>query len=210
MLDESFIHPITILSALPSAGVGALPSLMLFGYDLSVIAIARHHPADRHREEERDHDDRLRARGGAHRRQVARCEAIHEACLLRFRPIMMTTFSRADRRPAARARDTAPARSCAARSASPSSAVCCCRRADALHDARHLPLPRSPRAPIRRESRPASRAWPRRQADRLSVVERHDHVIGGEGTAGCMSPPPSPAEPGRAVEIRRRARWRNR
>ena len=39
MLYESYIHPITILSTLPSAGVGALLTLMLFGYDLSVIAM---------------------------------------------------------------------------------------------------------------------------------------------------------------------------
>jgi len=39
MLYESYIHPITILSSLPSAGVGALVMLMVFGYDLSVIAI---------------------------------------------------------------------------------------------------------------------------------------------------------------------------
>ena len=39
VLYESYIHPITILSALPSAGVGALLALMLFGYDLSVIAL---------------------------------------------------------------------------------------------------------------------------------------------------------------------------
>ena len=39
MLYESFIHPITILSALPSAGVGALLMLMLFGYDLSLVAL---------------------------------------------------------------------------------------------------------------------------------------------------------------------------
>ena len=39
MLYESYIHPITILSALPSAGVGALLMLMLFHYDLSVIAL---------------------------------------------------------------------------------------------------------------------------------------------------------------------------
>ena len=38
MLYESFIHPITILSALPSAGVGALIMLMLYRYDLSLIA----------------------------------------------------------------------------------------------------------------------------------------------------------------------------
>ena len=53
----------------------------------------RHHPADRHREEERDHDDRLRARGRARRRARARASAIYQACLLRFRPIMMTTMA---------------------------------------------------------------------------------------------------------------------
>ena len=52
----------------------------------------RRHSADRHRQEERDHDDRLRAAGGADRRQEP-AEAIHQACLLRFRPIMMTTFA---------------------------------------------------------------------------------------------------------------------
>ena len=39
VLYESFIHPLTILSTLPSAGVGALLALILFGYDLSVIAL---------------------------------------------------------------------------------------------------------------------------------------------------------------------------
>ena len=68
VLYESFIHPLTILSTLPSAGVGALLALMLLGYDLSVDRTDRHRAADGHREEERDHDDRLRARGRARRR----------------------------------------------------------------------------------------------------------------------------------------------
>ena len=60
VLYESYIHPITILSTLPSAGVGALlalthlPHRFLFGY------AHRDHPAHRHREEKRDHDDRFR------------------------------------------------------------------------------------------------------------------------------------------------------
>ena len=62
VLYESYIHPITILSTLPSAGVGALLALMLAGNDLGDHRDHRHHPADRHRQEERDHDDRLRAR----------------------------------------------------------------------------------------------------------------------------------------------------
>jgi hydrophobe/amphiphile efflux-1 (HAE1) family protein len=91
MLYESFIHPITILSALPSAGVGALIMLMLTGNDLSLIAfigiilligIVKKNAimmidfalnAERHE-------------GRSPR------DAIHEACLQRFRPIMMTTM----------------------------------------------------------------------------------------------------------------------
>jgi hydrophobe/amphiphile efflux-1 (HAE1) family protein len=92
VLYESYIHPITILSALPSAGVGALVWLMLFGYDLSVIAIVgivlligivkknAIMMIDFALEAERDHGK-------------SPVEAIHEACLLRFRPIMMTTMS---------------------------------------------------------------------------------------------------------------------
>jgi hydrophobe/amphiphile efflux-1 (HAE1) family protein len=92
ILYESYIHPITILSALPSAGVGALVMLMLCGYDLSVIAIIgiilligivkknAIMMIDFALQAERLH-------GKAPR------EAIHEACLLRFRPIMMTTFA---------------------------------------------------------------------------------------------------------------------
>ena len=92
MLYESYIHPITILSALPSAGVGALLALMLFGYELSVIAligiilligIVKKNAIMMI-------DFALaaeRSQGKSPR------EAIHEACLLRFRPIMMTTFA---------------------------------------------------------------------------------------------------------------------
>ena len=92
VLYESYIHPITILSALPSAGVGALLMLMLFHYDLSVIAII----------------GVILLIGIVKKNaimmidfalQAERFEgkspqqAIHEACLLRFRPIMMTTFA---------------------------------------------------------------------------------------------------------------------
>jgi HAE1 family hydrophobic/amphiphilic exporter-1 len=92
ILYESFIHPLTILSGLPSAGVGALVTLMLFGEDLSIygfvgilmlIGIVKKNAimmidfaieAERH--------------GGK-----APAESIVEACLVRFRPIMMTTFA---------------------------------------------------------------------------------------------------------------------
>ena len=92
MLYESYIHPITILSALPSAGVGALLTLMLFHYDLSVIAligiilligIVKKNAImmiDFALEAEREQGK-------------SPLQAIHEACLLRFRPIMMTTFA---------------------------------------------------------------------------------------------------------------------
>jgi multidrug efflux pump len=55
VLYESYIHPITILSTLPSAGVGALLALMLFKTEFDIIH--RRHPAGRHRQEERHHDD---------------------------------------------------------------------------------------------------------------------------------------------------------
>ena len=61
ILYESFIHPLTILSALPFAGFGALVTLMLFKVELGIYAFVGHHSADRAGEEERDHDDRLRA-----------------------------------------------------------------------------------------------------------------------------------------------------
>jgi hydrophobe/amphiphile efflux-1 (HAE1) family protein len=92
MLYESYIHPITILSSLPSAGVGALLALMLLHYDLSVIAmigvilligIVKKNAImmiDFALQAER-----LEGKSPP--------EAIHQACLLRFRPIMMTTFA---------------------------------------------------------------------------------------------------------------------
>jgi multidrug efflux pump len=92
VLYESYIHPITILSTLPSAGVGALLALMMCGTDFSVIAligiilligIVKKNAImmiDFALEAERD-------------RGLSPREAIHEACLLRFRPIMMTTLA---------------------------------------------------------------------------------------------------------------------
>jgi len=92
ILYESYIHPITILSALPSAGVGALLALMILHYDLSVIAmigvillvgIVKKNAIMMI-------DFALQAERGEGKSPL---EAIHEACLLRFRPIMMTTFA---------------------------------------------------------------------------------------------------------------------
>jgi multidrug efflux pump len=92
VLYESFIHPITILSTLPSAGVGALLALLLCGSELDVvgiigiillIGIVKKNGimmVDFALEGERRHGRKPR-------------EAIYEACLLRFRPIMMTTMT---------------------------------------------------------------------------------------------------------------------
>jgi len=92
VLYESFIHPITILSTLPSAGVGAFLSLILFHQDLSVVAIIGLvlligivkkngiMMVDFALDAERNHG-------------LNATEAIYQACLLRFRPIMMTTMA---------------------------------------------------------------------------------------------------------------------
>jgi multidrug efflux pump len=92
VLYESYIHPITILSTLPSAGVGALLALLITGNDLNVIAligiilligIVKKNGimiVDFALDAERNEGKRAE-------------EAIYQACLLRFRPIMMTTMA---------------------------------------------------------------------------------------------------------------------
>jgi HAE1 family hydrophobic/amphiphilic exporter-1 len=92
ILYESFVHPITILSTLPSAGVGALATLMLFGFDFSLIAligvilligIVKKNGimmVDFAIVAERDH-------------HLPAVEAIRRAAIMRFRPIMMTTMA---------------------------------------------------------------------------------------------------------------------
>jgi multidrug efflux pump subunit AcrB len=92
MLYESYIHPFTILSALPSAGVGALLALMLFGYNLSIIAligiILLIGIVKKNAIMMIDFAIKAEREQGMSPR-----EAIHQACLMRFRPIMMTTFA---------------------------------------------------------------------------------------------------------------------
>jgi multidrug efflux pump len=92
VLYESFIHPVTILSTLPSAGVGALLALMLFRQDLSIIAligivllmgIVKKNAIMMI-------DFALEAERGE---GLPPRDAIVKACLLRFRPIMMTTLA---------------------------------------------------------------------------------------------------------------------
>ena len=91
ILYESFIHPITILSGLPSAGVGALATLLLFRQDLNIYAfvgiimlvgIVKKNAIMMI-------DFALQAEG----RGKSAAEAIYEGCLIRFRPIMMTTMA---------------------------------------------------------------------------------------------------------------------
>ena len=92
MLYESYIHPLTILSSLPSAGVGALLALMLTGQSLTIIAligiilligIVKKNAImmiDFALDAERNEG-------------LAPEQSIYQACLLRFRPIMMTTMA---------------------------------------------------------------------------------------------------------------------
>jgi multidrug efflux pump subunit AcrB len=92
VLYESFIHPITILSTLPSAAVGALLSMMLCGMEFSVVAligiILLIGIVEKNAIMMIDFAlDAERTRG-----QVSR-EAIYQACLVRFRPILMTTMA---------------------------------------------------------------------------------------------------------------------
>jgi multidrug efflux pump len=92
VLYESYVHPLTILSSLPSAGVGALVLLMLTGTDFSIIAliglvlligIVKKNAIMMI-------DFALEAERKEHKQPL---EAIREASLLRFRPIMMTTLA---------------------------------------------------------------------------------------------------------------------
>jgi multidrug efflux pump subunit AcrB len=92
MLYESLLHPITILSTLPSAGVGALLALMVCGYDLSLVSfigiillmgIVKKNAimmVDFAIEAER-------------LEKLSPEQAIYKACVIRFRPIMMTTMA---------------------------------------------------------------------------------------------------------------------
>ena len=90
MLYESYIRPLTILSTLPSAGVGALLMLMVVGFEFRVIALVG--VIRRDRQEERHHDGGLR-HPAVTRPGLSALDAIREACLLRSRPIMMTTMA---------------------------------------------------------------------------------------------------------------------
>ena len=140
ILYESYIHPITILSTLPSAGVGAMLALLMFRTDLSVIALIGiilligivkknaimmiDFALEAERKEGKPPED-----------------AIYEACLLRFRPIMMTTMAALLGGPAPRPGPghglrAAPAARHRHRRRPDAQPV-----ADAVHDAGRLPVP---------------------------------------------------------------------
>ena len=92
ILYESLVHPVTVLSTLPSAGVGAVLALMLFKFDFSIIALIGVFLLIGIVKKNAiliiDFAiDAERARG------LSAIDAVREACLLRFRPILMTTLA---------------------------------------------------------------------------------------------------------------------
>ncbi|OYD85116.1 efflux RND transporter permease subunit [Azospirillum brasilense] len=92
VLYESFIHPLTILSGLPSAAIGALATLMVFGQELSVIAIIGILMLIGIVKKNAIMMIDFAIEAQRNQGMTAR-EAIEQACLLRFRPIMMTTMA---------------------------------------------------------------------------------------------------------------------
>jgi hypothetical protein len=81
VLYESYIHPVTILSTLPSAGVGRIAGVDFVPHRVQRDRPDRYHIANRHRQEKRHHDDRLRASRRADRGQAARSKrSIKPAC----------------------------------------------------------------------------------------------------------------------------------
>ena len=90
ILYESFIHPLTILSGLPSAGFGALLTLLLFSWTglyafvgvIMLVGIVKKNAIMM-----------IDFAIEAHERRATPAEAIYEACVVRFRPIMMTTMA---------------------------------------------------------------------------------------------------------------------
>ena len=152
ILYESFIHPITIISGLPSAGIGAILTLMLFRMDLSVIAmigivmlvgIVKKNAI-------------MMIDFALERRRVGLSAeaAIREAAVLRFRPIMMTTFAAIFGTLADRARHRRRCRTAPASRRRGGRRPGAFAAPDALHYAGHLPLSR----PVRPADQAPARA----------------------------------------------------
>ena len=159
VLYESYIHPITILSTLPSAGVGAILALMLFGQDLSVIGligiillmgIVKKNAimmidfaleAERHQ-------------------GMSAMDAIVQACLLRFRPIMMTTLAALVRRAAAGGGKRHRRRAAVSAGHLDHRRAAAEPVADALYDAGDLPRARPDQPPIEKAVPPVGPELP--------------------------------------------------
>ncbi len=176
ILYESYIHPITILSTLPSAGVGAILALLACGTDLSVIAligiilligIVKKNAImmiDFALEAERSEGKPPE-------------EAIYEACLLRFRPIMMTTMAALlGGLPLALGTGTG---SELRRPLGITIVGGLMRQpaADALHDAGRVPVPRPPAALVRAPAAPSGARQP--------GARRRDLTSGRRGRSGA-------------------------
>ncbi len=143
ILYESFIHPITILSGLPAAGLGALLTLRAFGEDLNLYSFVGIILLIGNREEERDHDDRFRSRSAAEGRQIA------GAGHLRRLPAKVPSdhddhHGGASGNPADCLRHRRRRRSKTSAGNRSGRRTRCIPAPDALHYARNLHLPRSP------------------------------------------------------------------
>ena len=188
VLYESYIHPITILSTLPSAGVGALLALMLTGNDLNVIAligivlligIVKKNAImmiDFALEAER-------------KEGLPPSEAIYKACVLRFRPIMMTTLAAAVRRHPAGGGDRHRRRAAPPAGHRHRGRLDLQPDADALHDAGRLRLPRPAQALVRGAARGSEG---RRRGSRGPLTA----AAGGPGLNERPGRISSPARPG--------------
>ena len=181
VLYESFIHPLTILSTLPSAGIGALLALMVAGDDLTIVAIIgiilligivkknAIMMIDFALDAERNEGKSPR-------------EAIYQACLLRFRPDPDDDDGRGARRAAADARHRRGLR------AAPSARHLHRRRpsgqpvADAVHDARDLSLVRPAGDPL---CRPRRRVPARPSGAELSHGAPQRHSFAGRSQRRC-------------------------
>ena len=187
MLYESFIHPITILSALPAAGVGALLILLAMSYRSHPDCAHRHPAPDRHRQEECDHDDRLRARRrtGA-RDEPGRCGSSGLPAALP--PDHDDDGLRADRGASPRRRNRR------GRRAATPNGDCHRRRPDrlsvdhALYDAGGLSVPRPPERLAEPPptavlaAHPPPGAWSLTQSARFPAVREQEPALSGRGT----------------------------
>ena len=149
ILYESYIHPLTILSTLPPASVGALIALETVRRRVHHHRRDRHHSADRHRQEERDHDDRLRPPGRARGAGAARGD--HPGLPAALPPDHDDDLRRHVRGPAARLGNRRGLGAASSSGDNHRRRLAVQPGADALYDAGHLSLSR----PVREVAGPA-------------------------------------------------------